>query len=600
MFELIRGLIGCFSERQKKQILTLQVIIVAMSFVEVVGIASIAPFMALVSDISLLKNNETYKFLFEMSGLSNANDFLIVSGVLVLFALCCSAIFSIFSIWISSKYGLGIGVEFSNRLFRLYLNRDWSFHLNNNSSLLTKQIATESGRVTNGIIIPLLQLNSRFILVLFILIGIFYINPWVAFFGVILFFSLYFLIYNVVRNRLKKHGGVISEKSAARFKLMSEGFGGIKEIIISDKSDFFVKKFENAGLALVRAQASNTVLVQVPRYVVELIAFTVVVFLLIFLTYKYDGVVNKILPEIALYALAGFKLLPALQQIYSNIASIKTNTPAFENIKNDLIIKGGECGVFVVNENISKDINDYFNITLKDVSFDYAGRGGFLIDRFNIDIPVNSKIGIVGESGAGKSTLIDLIIGLVKPTSGRLYLDDEAIDAAKIKSYRSNIGFVPQNIFLTSASIAENIAFGVECSDIDIDRINVCVELANLLKFIEAMPEGVFTKVGERGVQLSGGQRQRLGIARALYNDPKIVVFDEATSALDGITEKAIVKSINDISESRTIIVVAHRLNTIKNCDLIILMRNGSLVDKGSFDDLYERNEYFRKLAASS
>lgn len=310
----------------------------------------------------------------------------------------------------------------------------------------------------------------------------------------------------------------------------------------------------------------------------------------------HDGNLGAVLPILAVYALAAFKLLPALQQIYSSVAQIKGSLAAFEAVKGDLE-SSVDSQKSITKETLSIRTELKQQITLSDIQFSYPGKSRPAVNGVTMTIPVNSVVGLVGSSGSGKSTLIDLLLGLLTPQSGHLYMDDTCITAENKRAWQNTLGFVPQSIFLSEGSIAENIAFGLPAADIDIKQVNKTLKLAHLTELVEELPNGVSTKVGERGVQLSGGQRQRIGIARALYHEADVLVFDEATSALDGITEKIVMDAIHEFSGQKTIIMIAHRLKTVQKCDVIYLMAHGKIVDSGTYEHLVEHNTEFKKMA---
>lgn len=598
MFKMIKQLFALLSPEQVKDFYILQVLVVIMAFFELVGIASIAPFMALVGDISLLQGNGIFAKAYALSGITQPNDFLFYVGIIVLLSLTISALISMFTIWRLSSYGARVGMEIANRLYEYYMKESWQFHSINSSAQLTKQISTESMRITNGIVQPLMQMNAKIVLAVFITGAIIIYNPIIAFIGLSIFVSAYFILYKTVRKKLINNGRMLSELSTERFRLMNEGFGGIKDILLLNRGSYFINKFKISGSAFAKAQGTNIAISQVPRYFMELIAFGTMIGLVLLLLKLYDGNLGKVLPVLAVYALAAFKLLPALQQIYSSITQIKGDIAAFDAIKLDLEkSKYTKIGIKSASKSL---INFEKSIQLNDIKFNYPEKSTFAVENININIPVNSLIGFVGASGSGKSTLIDIISGLLIPKYGNICIDGQKITEDNIESWQNKIGFVPQSIFLSEGTIAENIAFGIASNKIDLNQINRVIDMANLTELVKDLPLGVNTKVGERGVQLSGGQRQRIGIARALYHEAEILIFDEATSALDGITEKIIMDAIHNFSGKKTIIMIAHRLKTVGRCDQIYLMEKGKVIDYGTYDYLVKNNEKFKKMALYS
>jgi len=378
-------------------------------------------------------------------------------------------------------------------------------------------------------------------------------------------------------------------------------FGGIKDILLFGRSSDFINRFQQTGKSFAKAKASNAILALMPRYVIELIAFSSVIIIVLVLMFTDQSNLSLIIPTLAIYAFAGFKLLPALQQIYASTAQIKGNIVAFENIVHDLSLSEDP---FHENTDLNHMVDNKcftFNHTLelRNITFTYPGKSSPALSSFNMVVPVNSVIGLVGPSGSGKSTVIDFILALISPDegAGQLIVDNKPINEINKRSWQNIIGFVPQQIYLSEGSIAENIAFGIPSKNIDFDKVSNAIKLAQLDSWIEEQPSGVHTKVGERGVKLSGGQRQRIGIARALYNDAEVLIFDEATSALDGITEKLIMEAIQNFYGKKTIILIAHRLKTVQKCHNIFYIKNGRVVSQGSYEELLNTNLEFKKMA---
>lgn len=596
MLSVIKELFTLLSDKQRKHFYILQSLVLLMAFTELLGIASIAPFMALVGDPSLLQGEGVYSKLYQFSGLNSPVDFIFTAGCLVLLMLTISTIVSMLTTWRLAVYGASVGTELADRLYAYYMQQSWLFHASGSSAQLTKQVSTEATRISNGIIQPLMNLNAKLVLALFISISIFIYNPIIALAGISAFVLSYILMYKLVRKSLILNGRRLSDVSTQRFRLMNAGFGGIKDVLLLDRKYDFIDRFTEEGGLQARAQGTNNTISLVPRFFVELLAFGAMISLVLVLIKSYDGNLGQVLPVLAIYALACFKLLPALQQIYSSITQIKGNSAAFEAVKEDL--QQSKIPQNQINEKtVSPKLKFEQQIKLDNITFAYPNKENYALNNVSISIPINHVIGIVGSSGSGKSTLIDIILGLLAPQSGEIYIDDTLITDDNIRGWQNNLGFVPQSIFLSEGSIAENIAFGIPANEIDYDQVMKAISLAHLTELVEELPEGINTKVGERGVQLSGGQRQRIGIARALYNEADVLVFDEATSALDGITEKIVMDAIYEFSGKKTIIMIAHRLKTVQKCDIIYLMEQGRIVDQGTYRELLEKNIQFKKMA---
>lgn len=596
MLSVVKQLFALLSKEQLKQLYILQTLVIIMAFTELLGIASIAPFMALVGDISILESEGALAKLYQMSGINSPTDFLFYFGVTVLFMLALATVVSMFTTWRLATFGTRIGTEIADRLYAFYMQQDWQFHASGSSAQLTKQVTTESARISNGIVQPLMQMNAKVVLAIIISVSIIAYNPMIALLGLAIFSLAYLILYRLVRQTLVSNGQKLSTVATDRFRLMNEGFGGIKDVLLLDRSHDFVERFHQSGKVFAQAQGANIALSQVPRYFIELVAFGTMIFLVLVLMKLYSGNLGEVLPILAVYALASFKLLPALQQIYASVSNIKGNTAAFEAVKNDLQQSfNHENAIEAKADTASLDLEKL--IMLQDVKFSYPNKSILAVDGVSLTIPVNSVIGIVGSSGSGKTTLIDILLGLLIPTSGSICVDETPINASNKRAWQNLLGFVPQSIFLSEGSIAENIAFGLPAQDIDITQVHKVVNLAHLTELVTELPDGLHTKVGERGVQLSGGQRQRIGIARALYHKAEVLLFDEATSALDGITEKVVMEAIHEFSGKKTIIMIAHRLKTVQKCDLIYFMDRGKIIDQGTYQQLIQNNAKFREMA---
>lgn len=595
MYKLIGNLFNLLSPYQRKRFYILQLLVILMTIVEIIGVASIIPFMALVGDMTQLEQDTFFAKFYQMSGINSESQFVFILGICVLITLFISMIISVFTIWGLSMFANKIGTEIADRLYAHYLNQNWLFHASGSSAQLTKKIATETMRVTGGILVPLMYLNSKVILSLFMSIAIFIYDPKVAAIGLSVFAISYFLLFKVVRNMLNKNGISISEVNEERFRLMNEGFGGIKDVLLMGRESDFINRFNNTGKTLAYSQGTNIALAQAPRYFVELLAFGSMILLILYLLASHNGNLGIILPIISVYAIGTIKLLPAFQQIYSSIAIIKANIPALESIKQDLYNS-------LPRKEISKKVEESYlhpkkQISLENVRFTYPNKQEPALDGLSIAIPINSLIGVVGPSGSGKSTLIDILLGLIEPDHGKLKIDNQIVDSKNCRSWQNIIGFVAQSIFLSEGSIAENIAFGIPNNEIDFKQVENAINLAHLSELVSSLRQGIHTKVGERGVQLSGGQRQRIGIARALYHKAEVLVFDEATSSLDGITEKMIMEAIHEFSGEKTIILIAHRLKTVQKCDNIFFINDGKVADQGTYDELIDKNELFKNMS---
>ena len=551
--------------------------------------------MAVVGDMSQLQEDTPIAQIYKSSGITSESQFVFILGVFVLLALSISTIISMFTVWKLSIFAHQIGTELADRLYTHYLKQGWLFHASGSSAQLTKKIATETTRVTANILVPLMHMNSKILLVFLLSLSIIIYNPKVAIIGISIFVATYLILFRIVRTRLASFGKATSDVTEQRFRLMNEGFGGIKDVLLLGRDADFIGRFNKTGNILAYSLGTTNAIIQIPRYLVELIAFGSIILLILYLMVSYEANLGIILPILSIYAVGAIKLLPAFQQIYGSIGVIKANLAAFDSIRDDL---NNSFRVEPKKQIIEKKyLNPKQQISLENIAFTYPNKEEPTLNQLSMTIPANSVIGVVGPSGAGKSTLIDIFLGLIEPQEGQLIVDHTIINGQNLRSWQNSIGFVAQSIFLSEGTIAENIAFGISHDQIDLEQVQKVIKLAYLDEFIQTLNDGVDTRVGERGVQLSGGQRQRIGIARALYHKAEVIVFDEATSSLDGVAEKMIMDAIHDFSGQKTIILIAHRLKTVQKCDKIFFINNGKVDDQGTYQELLENNEHFKNMA---
>ena len=589
---MLRNIISLWevlSSKQRRRFGFLQFMVVAISMFELATVAMIATFMGVVSDSSKL---EPYLAIFNsrFSKDLNFDQALLVLSCVILVSLTISSLLSIVMTRKINQTSLDFGHELTLRLFNFYQTRDWVYYVKNNSSNLSNKVLLESSRLVGSIIVPIVNLFSRLVSIVLISVAIFSYDVGTSLFVTLFFILSYVLISITLKKRLQKNSKLVGEANRLKSNITKEAFLNTKTSILLNKRQYFIDAFEKQSLRQSKARASTATIAGAPRYMMEWLAYVSMVIILVFNLLIVGDEFSAILPLLTVYGLAAFKLLPSLQQVYSNLATIKGNLSVVDILKRDISLQ--EIGSH------SKRGEDLipFNSSLEVAcgSFLYDEDKKLALDSIDLKINKFEKIGIVGPSGSGKSTLIDVLCGLLSLNSGKLIADGRPID--DLSSWYHNISYVPQSVNLLDSTIAENIAFGVEYSEIDWDKINKAIELSCLTDLVGSFPEGVDSHLGENGIQISGGQRQRMSIARALYAESEILVFDEATSALDGITENQIMESIEKLSGKKTIIMIAHRLKTIRNCDRIYLMDNGRIVDEGSYNYLLKNNAHFKEM----
>ena len=567
-----------------------------MAFFEVVGVASILPFMSMVLDPDQISSNQILSFLYNFFNFDNVESFLFYSGVAVLVLLAFSNFFSAFMYWAITYFSKMQGHIISMRLLKHYLSNNYLFFIERNSSDLGKNILSEIDRVVKGVVLQALQAISKAILTIVVFTFLIYINPFIAIISVLSIGGAYFIFYIISRSYLSTIGEKQSIALFHRYRTVDEAMMGIKDIKLKSLERNFIGRFRQPSIDNARFSAQGLVIAILPRYLLETVAFGGIISIILILL-SNDVLISEIIPVLSLYAVAGYRLLPAVQNIYSAQSMIKYNRPALMIIINDL----KEIEIEEKTE-LSKEVDQMIKfdkkITVNNIFFKYPKSKKNVIDGISLSILKNTSIGFAGSTGSGKTTLIDVILGLLDPKKGNIIVDDTIINNQNLLSWQNKISYVPQTIFLIDESISSNIAFGIKREEIDHDRVAKAAQLANLDRFVEDLPEKYDTLVGENGVKLSGGQRQRIGIARALYNEPEVLVLDEATSALDGITENYVMEAIESLSNKLTLIIVAHRITTIENCDMIYFLEEGKIKDYGTYNELISKNSQFKKMAS--
>lgn len=575
---------------ERKYALLILLIIVLKGVVELVGIASVFPLIAVLSNAELIHENVYLSFLFNVLGFSSERSFLLLlSGVSFLFILL-RVIVAFISDYLINRYSLGRIHTISVKLLDIYLKKPYVWFLNKNSADLSKTILSEVEQVVRGSLIPAFQLLSLCFTSILIISLLIFMNPVIAIVSLVIVSCAYGVTFVSVRASVHRSGAERLAANRNRFQIAQEVLSGVKEIKVANIVDVYVKSYRRHSSNYAKLFAKVYLIREIPKSVLEVITFGGMLLLVFLLLALNEGNLNKALPLISLYAFAGYRLMPILQALYQNLVSMRYNTMSLGEIHRELIQIAEplpeQKGLTRCNEEICLDC----------VTFCYPGSNHRSLDDISVRIPSGSYVGFVGRSGAGKTTLLDILLGLLSPTSGRLLIDGNEIGSSNVGAWQRNIGYVPQNVFLVDDSIAANIALGLEAHLVDMGAVERAARLAQIDDFINELPDGYNTNVGDRGIRLSGGQRQRISVARALYNDPDVLIFDEATSALDARTESSLIEAIEALSSMKTVIQVTHRVSSLKNCDRIYLIEAGSISAFGVFDELRKESDIFRSL----
>ena len=573
--------------------------ILVMAFLDMLGVASILPFMAVLANPEQVQTNAVLNSAFTISrhiGIHTPDQFLFALGVLVFVLLVTSLTFKALTTYAQTRFALMREYSIGKRLVEGYLHQPYSWFLSRHSADLGKTILSEVNTVIDKGMIPLMSLMAQGTVALALLILLIIVDPLLALsVGVVLGLA-YAGIFAVMSGWLKRLGQARIDANTARFTAVSEAFGAAKEVKVGGLEQAYIQRFAKPAEIYAKGLAVAQVIAQLPRFVLEAIAFGGMLLVILYLMAK-SGSFADVVPIIALYAFAGYRLVPALQKIYVAFSLLHFTAPALDALLQDL-------SSLQAADTQQSDLNPLLltqAITLNQVSYRYPKAPQLALKGIDLTIPARSTVGFVGATGSGKTTTVDVILGLLEPQEGALNIDGQPITAANRRQWQRAIGYVPQHIYLADDSVAANIAFGVPVKDIDQQAVERAAKIANLHEFVvNDLPQGYATTVGERGVRLSGGQRQRIGIARALYHTPQVLILDEATSSLDNLTEQAVMEAVHNIGHEITIILIAHRLSTVKACDTIFFLEKGLLKGQGTFEQLIRANERFRELAMSS
>ena len=554
-----------FTPRERRKASFMLVLVILMAGAETLGVLSIMPFLTVVSRPEVMHENELLQAAYRWLGFENEREFAIALGLLSILTVVLSSAFKTVTLHLINRFVHLQRHSISARLLSRYLHQPYEFFLTRNPAILGKNVLSEIDQLLVNLIKPLSQMVAQGAVVVAMTLLIFYYDPLTAASIVAVIGLLYGAIYASVRNRLARISVERQQASGDRHQACAEALGGIKDVQASHSAPAYQRKFDAASRTYARHLAASDTLSQSPLYLVEAIGYSMLITVALVLLMR-SGDVGLVLPALGLYGFAAFRMLPAAQIIYRGAAKLKFSTAALDSLRRDLELPQS------APPPASAPLVPQREIRLSDVSYAYPSAPERLVlDGFSLVVPANESIGLAGRSGAGKSTIMDILLGLLRPHSGTLSVDGVPIDAENLPAWQRAIGFVPQHIYLADASIAENIAFGVDTAAIDMQAVERAARAAQIHDFVVAeLPRAYDTEVGDRGIRLSGGQRQRLGIARALYRDPPVLFFDEATSALDGETEEAVNEAIRTLSGQKTIVVIAHKESSLRYCQRVV------------------------------
>jgi ABC-type multidrug transport system fused ATPase/permease subunit len=569
------------SNRRRKQFYCLFILIVFSSFLEVVSIGSVLPFLGALTMPEKVFHATLAQPFIKLTGLSSPQELLLPLTIFFCIAALLAGAARLLLLWVSTRLSFVTGSDLSIGIYQRTLYQPYSVHVSRNSSEVIAGISVKANGVIYSTILPVLNLLSSGVMLISILCALLYLDPGIAIISFMGFGLLYGFITWFTRKQKTKNSRNIASESTQVIKSLQEGLGGIRDVLIDGSQEVYCQTYRKADLQLRQAQGSNQFLAQSPRYGMEALGMVLIASLAYVLTQESDGVA-RVIPILGVLALSAQRLLPVMQQGYASWSSIQGGQASLQDTL-DLLDQPLPDHI----QKISLNPLDFNNkISLNKLSFRYSKTTPWVLKDLNLIIAKGSRVGFIGVTGSGKSTLLDVIMGLLTPTSGHLEVDGESITQKNQRSWHSHIAHVPQAIFLSDGTIEENIAFGVPKNLIDRKKVMQSAMQAHIAQNIQDWPNGYQTMVGERGIRLSGGQRQRIGIARALYKQADVIILDEATSALDNQTEEAVMAEIDNLSPNLTILIIAHRITTLRNCSQIVKLNHGRIESICSYSDL--------------
>ena len=551
------------------------------SIAEVVSIGLVLPFLGALTSPEQIYQQSIMQYPIQLLNITKPDQLILPLTIVFITVAIIAGVIRLTLLYVTTRLSFAIGADISIDVYRRTLHQEYSVHLLRNSSEVINGIVTKTHVVVKGGLTPALMLVSSIIMLVGIISALFVIDKQISFFAVVGFGVLYGVVIKFTRKRLKQNSKVVAYQSNGIVKSLQEGLGGIRDVLIDGSQEFYCTLYRNADLPMRRASGDNMFISGSPKFVMESIGMSLIVILAYLLTQKQGGITAAI-PILGALALGAQRLIPALQQAYSSYSAIQGSRSSNQDVL-DLL---NQPLPISTSQNQSIAIPFKKDIVLNNISFRYSKNTPWVLKNINLKITKGMHVGFIGATGSGKSTLLDIIMGLIPPTKGEIVVDNKVITVINRQAWRGHIAHVPQSIYLSDNSIEENVAFGIPKDEINKKRVEKSIKQAKIDELISESKDGYQAIVGEQGIRLSGGQRQRVGIARALYKQTDVLVFDEATSALDNNTELEVMKEVSELKRDLTVLIIAHRLSTLKNCDRIIRLNNNGSVDIGTYDEM--------------
>lgn len=590
ILNVIKTLIKTLNKSQKRDLFILSIFFVISAFAQILGLASIAPFISLLSNQELVTTNALYKAGYDISGASSPHQFTIYFALTSLVLIFVSNLMSAITLWVLLKYSIKIGAKIQSDLFQNFLCRDYIFHKTENYNKIISIISQETPRFIYMVLQPFLLLISQLFIGVIILVGLIYINPAIAFSSAALIGGSYLITYLMIKKSLIKHGDIVTERNDGMQAILSESFIGIKDIKLNHTEDKYIAKLDKINYRGLSSSAVLSLAGDIPKFAIETISLGAILFLAV-IALVNGNTGQDLISILSIYAIAGYKLLPTMQQVYKSISALSSNGEVVNTIYAGLNYK-----TYVPVKKNTTPIKPINTIQTTELTYQYPGSAASAVTDINLSFQLGRLYTIAGPSGSGKSTLVDVLLGLLQPTGGTVLVNDKELQSIELSNYQSSLGYVPQNIFILDDSVIANVTFGLDDKLFNEDRLIHALTKARAIDFVTQLPQGLHTVLGQDGKLLSGGQRQRIAIARALYQERSVLILDEPTSALDIESEHEIMKLLQELKKEILIIVVSHRPSAIKLSDNIILLEDGRITANSNFNELLTTNSHFKEL----
>lgn len=577
MKHVFSKIISLFDAHDKRAFITFVIISFLGGVIEVAGIGSIMPFMGILLQPDLVMTNSVLSQMYVALNFSHQSHFIIFMGCVTLAMIVSGSLINILAAKFQLNLSYKIGHKWASRLFSIYLHQPYKFYLSVNSNAMKSSILSEVDRAISSTLIPSSVFISKAMILMVILGMLLFVNAVVTLVLMVIVGGIYGSLLVYFRQKMKRRGQDMVDNNKTRYSVTDEAFMGIREVKLYHNAGYFEDRFSAASQHYNMTQAYSLFFGQIPRFVIEMIGFAALIILVLYLIVR-DGVpVDQVIPLIALFAAAGYKTLPAAQNLYASLNSIRFNSASLSTVAS---------GFALASEMEKRDDKDQEDLafakqlTVKDVSFSYDAQSAPALKNLHCTIQKNTLVMISGQTGAGKSTFIDLLSGLLTPDEGHILIDDIALTKKNVHAWQQQIGYVPQKIHLLDRSIEVNITLSQSGDDIDRDKMITAAKMAKIDDYVQSQPDKYKTEIGEQGERMSGGQRQRLGIARALYRDPNVLILDEPTSALDEKTANELLQNLKEMTKTKTIIIITHSTEAQKYCDQLLFVNDGCVQEK--------------------